>query len=71
MCYKGFFVAFEGGFLLKKALKEDIYILLSLAIDGIAHSVVRRWKGCKELLEHLYLVKRVLHGGVDGLNYSR
>jgi hypothetical protein len=42
MCYKGFFVIFKRGFLLKKALKEDIYILLSLAIDGIAYSVVRR-----------------------------
>jgi hypothetical protein len=71
MCYEGFFVVFKGGFLLKKALKEDVYILLSLAIDSIAYSVVRRWKGYKELLEHLCLVKRVLHGGVDGLNYSR
>jgi hypothetical protein len=43
--YKGLFVAFKRGFLLKEALKENIYILLSLAIDGIAYSVVCGWKG--------------------------
>jgi hypothetical protein len=42
ICYEGFFVTFEGGFFLKKALKEDVYILLSLTIDSIAYSVVRR-----------------------------
>jgi hypothetical protein len=71
MCCEGLFVVFKRGFFLKKALKEDVYILLSLAVDGIAYSVVRRWKGYKKLLKHLCLVKRVLHGRVNGLDYSR
>jgi hypothetical protein len=71
MCCEGFFVVFKRGFLLKKALKENIYILLPLTINSVAYNVVRRWKGYKKLLKHLYLVKRVLHGRVDGLNHSR
>jgi hypothetical protein len=45
MCCEGLFVIFKRGFLLKEALEENIYILLSLTIDGIAYSVVRGWKG--------------------------
>jgi hypothetical protein len=71
VCCEDFFVIFKRGFLLKKALKEDVYILLSLAIDDITYSVVRRWEGCKKLLEHLRLIKRVFHGRVNGLNHSR
>jgi hypothetical protein len=71
ICYESLFVVFKRGFFLKKTLKENIYILLSLAVDNIAYNVVRRWKGCKELLKHLCLVKRVLYNKVNGLNYSR
>jgi hypothetical protein len=71
MCCEDFFVVFKGEFLLKEALKENVYILLSLAVDSIAYNVVRRWKGYKKLLKHLCLVKRVLYSGVNGLNYSR
>jgi hypothetical protein len=42
-----------------------------LTIDGIAYNVVRRWEGCKKLLKYLRLIKRVLYGRVNGLNYSR
>jgi hypothetical protein len=71
ICYESFFVIFKRGFFLKKALKENVYILLSLIVDNIAYNVVRRWKRYKELLKHLCLVKRVLHGRVNDLNYSR
>jgi hypothetical protein len=42
MCCEGFFVIFKREFFLKKALKEDVYILLSLAVDDIAYNVVRK-----------------------------
>jgi hypothetical protein len=71
VCCENFFVIFERGFFLKKALKENIYILLSLTIDSIAYSVVRRWEGYKKLLKYLRLVKRVFHSRVNGLNHSR
>jgi hypothetical protein len=71
VCCESLFVVFKRGFLLKKALEEDVYILLFLTIDGIAYNVVRRWEGYEKLLKHLYLVKRVLHDKVNSLDHSR
>jgi hypothetical protein len=68
---EGFFAVLKRGLLLKESLEEDIDILFSLTVNGIAYGVVRGWEGCEELLEHLRLIKRVLYGRVNGLNHSR
>ena len=67
---KDFFVVLKGRFLLEESLEEDINLLLSLAVNGITYSVVRRWERCEELLEHLRLIKRALHARVNSLDYS-
>jgi hypothetical protein len=42
---EGFFAVLERGPLLEESLKEDVDILLSLVINGIAYGVVRGWRG--------------------------
>jgi hypothetical protein len=40
--YESFFIILKRGLLLKESLEEDINILFSLIINGIAYSVIRR-----------------------------
>jgi hypothetical protein len=65
---KYFFIGFKKWFLIEKALYEHVDVLLPLAINGIADSAVRRWKGCKELLKYLILIKSIFHLRVNSFN---
>jgi hypothetical protein len=61
-------IGLKEWFLLKETLYKYVDILLPLAINCVADSVVRRWKGRKELLEHLILVKGIFYLRVNGFN---
>jgi hypothetical protein len=64
------FVSLKKGFLLKKALHEYINVFLTLAVNGISDGIVRRWKGSKELLKYLTLVKSIFHPRVNSFDMS-
>jgi hypothetical protein len=51
-------------------LYEHVDVLLPLAINGIADGAVRRWKECKELLEHLILIKSIFYPRINSFNMS-
>jgi hypothetical protein len=61
-------IGLKKWFLVEKALYEHVDVLLPLAINGIADGAVRRWKGCKELLEHLILVESIFHPRVNSFD---
>jgi hypothetical protein len=63
-------IGLKKWFLVEKALYEHVDVLLPLAINGIADDAVRRWKGCKELLEHLILVESIFHPRVNSFDMS-
>jgi hypothetical protein len=63
-------VSLKKGFLLEETLYEYINIFLTLAVNGISDGIVRRWKGSKELLKHLTLVKSIFHPRINNFNMS-
>jgi hypothetical protein len=63
-------VSLKKGFLLKEALYKYINIFLTLAVNGISDGIVRKWKGSKELLKYLILVKSIFHLRVNSFNMS-
>jgi hypothetical protein len=65
-----FLVSLKKGFLLEEALHEYINIFLTLAVNGISDGIIRRWKGSKELLKHLILIKSIFHLRVNSFDIS-
>jgi hypothetical protein len=61
-------VSLKKGFFLEEALHEYINVFLTLAVNGISDGIVRRWKGSKELLKHLTLIKSIFHPRVNSFN---